>query len=385
VKAGRRALQIGWRVAVAALLLVWIFHSIFVNEARLAARQGRLVARNGTPVEWDTLKRPEQWRYGWQYGPPALWSTLRRIDVRPLALSFVLMGVTLVLGVMRWRMVLRVQGLELSFGRAMEISLVAQFFNSFLLGTAGGDLMKAYYAARETHHKKTEAVVTVFVDRVFGLWSMLLFAGVMIVPNARLLEQPGLRTATGLLGIMLVAASGFMLVAFRGGVSKAWPAARLWLRRLPKGEYLERSLDSCRLFGQQQGFVLRALGLSMLVNFVMVLQFWVVSRGLGLQVPLHVLCLVVPMIVCVSALPITPSGLGVRENLFVHALAVPAIAVAATPALSLSLLAYAGSLFWSLVGGVVYLTLKDRHRLAEAELEGEEGGSREASIVKRET
>ena len=36
--------------------------------------------------------------------------------------------------------------------------------------------MKAYYAARETHHKKTEAVLTVFVDRVIGLWSMLLFA-----------------------------------------------------------------------------------------------------------------------------------------------------------------------------------------------------------------
>jgi hypothetical protein len=47
---------------------------------------------------------------------------------------------------------------------AAEISLVAHFFNSFLLGSTGGDLMKAYYAARETHHKKTEAVMTVFAD-----------------------------------------------------------------------------------------------------------------------------------------------------------------------------------------------------------------------------
>ena len=48
----------------------------------------------------------------------------------------------------------------------------AQFFNAFLLGSTGGDLLKAYYAARETHHKKTEAVVTVFVDRIIGLFSV---------------------------------------------------------------------------------------------------------------------------------------------------------------------------------------------------------------------
>ena len=39
--------------------------------------------------------------------------------------------------------------------------------------------------------------------------------------------------------------------------------------------------------------------------------------------------------------------------------------VAPTQALSLSLLAYAGSLFWSLIGGVVYASLKERHHLAE--------------------
>jgi uncharacterized membrane protein YbhN (UPF0104 family) len=71
------------------------------------------------------------------------------------------------------------------------------------------------------------------------------------------------------------------------------------------------------------------------------------------------------MIFCISSLPITPSGLGVRENLFVLMLAVPEIAVPKTAALSLSLLAYASSLFWSLAGGVVYLSLKKKQHLEE--------------------
>ena len=377
MKTLRQIWSASWRIAVGGLLLVWIFHSIFVNEARELAGRGELI-EGGVPVLWTKEKAPprlEQWRYGWQYGPPALGRTLRGVNPVALAVSFALMGGTLVVGMVRWRMVLRVQGLNLPFNRVAEISLVAHFFNSFLLGTAGGDVMKAYCAARETHHKKTEAVVTVFVDRVLGLWAMLVFATVMIAPNFQLFLQSGLRTTATVIVAMTLAASGFVLLAFRGGVSKQWSGARAWLRRLPKGEWLERSLDSCRKFGQERGFVPRVLALSMLLNVLCVLQFFVLARGLpGANVSFLALCLVVPMVICISALPIAPSGLGVRENMFVQLLAAQAIGVAATPALSLSLLAYAGSLFWSLVGGVVYLMFKQKHHLAEVDATTDENG-----------
>jgi uncharacterized protein (TIRG00374 family) len=341
------------------VLLLWIFHCIFVNEAR----------NSHPPEDWAKLSRVEQWTLGWHEGPTRLWQTLTVIEPRSLFVSLLLMGATILLGVIRWRMVLRVQGLDLSLGRAIEISLVAHFFNSFLLGSTGGDLMKAYHAARETHHKKTEAVVTVFVDRLIGLWAMLLFAGVMMIPNAkRFLVGSGLQAVASLVILSMLAGCTVVgLLAFRGGVSKRWSGARAWLRRLPKGEWLERSLDSCRLFGKQPFFLSRALAVSMLLNVVCVLQWQMVGHGLGVSIPPRILFAIVPMVICIAALPITPSGLGVRENLFVIMLN---DATLATPALSLSLLAYAGSLFWSLVGGVVYLLLKEKHHLAETQLEG---------------
>jgi uncharacterized membrane protein YbhN (UPF0104 family) len=67
--------------------------------------------------------------------------------------SILLWGLTIVLGAWRWLLVLRSQGLDPGFRRTLEISLVAHFFNSFLLGSAGGDVLKAYYAARVTHHQ----------------------------------------------------------------------------------------------------------------------------------------------------------------------------------------------------------------------------------------
>ena len=308
------------------------------------------------------------------------------INPGAFSVSVLLMGLTIVLGIARWRMVLRVHGFELSWSRAAEISFVAHFFNSFLLGSTGGDLMKAYYAARETHHKKTEAVVTVFVDRLVGLWAMLLFAGIMMLPNLNLLlNHPHFRSLALLIVAMLVACSGVVGLAFWGGVSRGWSGARAWLRRLPKGEWLERSLDSCRQFGRERFFISRTLAVSMLLNTVCVLQVLVLSWGLRLPISPLILFVIVPVIICISALPITPSGLGVRENLFVFTLAESSIGVPETSALSLSLLAYAGSLFWSLAGGLVYATLKEKHHLAEAELEREAvEGVRETGTVKRE-
>lgn len=340
------------------MLLLWIFHAIFVIEGkRVWENQGR---------SWQELNRLEQWSLAWRYGPSELWDTLTLVEPAMLFLSLVFMGMTIVLGLFRWRMVLRVQGLDLSLGRTAEISLVAHFFNSFLLGSTGGDLLKAYYAARETHHKKTEAVVTVLVDRLLGLFAMLLFACLMMLPNLELLAA---NAALGLFAWiiigMMAACAVLVGLSFWGGLSRRWPEARDWLRRLPKGDLLERALNAARRFGGERWTLVRVFGLSMALNVFCVLQIMALSRGLGLQIPPIVLFVVVPVIVCLSALPISPSGLGVRENLYVLMLGVKEINVEATAALSVSLLAYAGSLFWSILGGIVYLTRKERDHLEE--------------------
>lgn len=246
--------------------------------------------------------------------------------------------------------------------------MVAHFFNSVLLGSNGGDVMKAWYAARETHHKKTEAVLTVVVDRLIGLWAMLLFACAMMLLNLRLiLDNPKLRLPAVVIFVMMLTGSVVLGTAFWGGISRRWSGARAWLRRLPKGVWLENTLDSCRLFGRAPYFVTRSLGVSMLLNAACVAQFIVIAHGMNLAIAPALMFVAVPIVICISALPVTPNGLGLRENLFVHMLAV--IGVDATSALSLSLLAYAGSLIWSLVGGAVYLALKDKHHLAEQELQ----------------
>jgi uncharacterized protein (TIRG00374 family) len=359
----KKCWSVGWRLAVCVLLLLWIFHSIFLNEGRLAAQNSGL--------DWSRMERSQQWSLAWSHGPRDLWRTLRMIHPAALLVSQLLVGFALLIGVVRWRIVLEAQGLHLPLGRATRISLVAQFFNSFLLGSTGGDLIKAYYAARETHHKKTEAVTTVFVDRSVGLWAMLLFACLMMGPNFAMLRAS---REVGVPALFILAMLGGLSVvlgvAFWGRVSKGFPRAREYLRRLPKGAVLERALDSCRQFGRQTSFLLKTIAISLLLNVIWVVQVIVLGRGLDLVIPPMALFVIVPVIFCISALPITPNGLGVRENLFVLMLGV--VKVPMTAALSLSLIASAQGLFWSLVGGSIYLGLREKEQLGEVTQGGEE-------------
>ncbi|MBI2946917.1 MAG: flippase-like domain-containing protein [Verrucomicrobia bacterium] len=355
---GSKTFGIAWRLGVGGILLVWIFHSIFMVEGRQTWKD--------MGQAWEQLSRWKQWTVAWSYGPGKLWSTLSLVGLPGLILSLVCMGMTILLGVMRWRLVLHLQGLNLSFGRAAEISWVAHFFNSFLLGSTGGDLLKAYYAARETHHKKAEAVTTVFIDRLVGLFAMLLFACLMIGANLSLVRgNAPLRVLAGFIGLMMLGCATAVGLSLWGGVSRWWPRARHWLRQRPKGELFERGLDAAHLLGKNPFLLVRVFLLSMALNVFCVLQVMALAWGLGLTIPARALFVIVPAIVCISAMPISPSGLGVRENLYVLALGVPEIKVDATAALALSLLAYAGSLLWSILGGIVYVVRKDRDRLAE--------------------
>ncbi len=357
-RGSRQSGRVALRLGVGSLLLFWIFHSIFLKEGR------QYVIAQGT--DWTSLTTWEQWRTAWLHGPAALWSTLNQVDLFPFLASLILMGTTILLGIWRWRLLLHIQRIELPVGRATEISLVAHFFNSFLLGSTGGDLLKAYYAARETRTKKTEAVITVVVDRLIGLFSMLLFACLMMFPNfGWMTSERGLTTLAALVWGLMAGCGLIIGLSLWGRIANVWPRLWAWIRRIPKGELLERSLEACQRFGPERRFLVKAMTLSMLVNVVCVLQIMALGWGLRLQVPAAAWLVVVPIVICLSAIPITPNGLGVRENLYVWMLTMPAFGVDSTKALSLSLLAYAGSLFWSLVGGMVYVTLKESQHLSD--------------------
>jgi uncharacterized protein (TIRG00374 family) len=339
--------------------MAWAFHAIFHDQCRI------LLDAQG--VKLDAMPRLERWFTVWRLGPAELGRTLVGVRFEWLAASIGLWGLTIVVGAWRWLLILRSQGLDPGFRRTLEISLVAHFFNSFLLGSAGGDVLKAYYAARVTHHRKTEAVTTVLLDRVLGLFTMLGFAVALMIPNLGLIQnQPETQLLAVVVLGMFGAASVILWLSLRGGVSGVFPKARQFLARLPKGELLQRGIEAGRTLGRRPSLVFQTVMVSILLTCICVLQLLTLVWGYGLKVPLAPMLFMVPSVICISALPLTPNGLGVRDNLYVYLLNLPQIGISAGTALAISLVAYACSLVWSALGGILYLLMRRETDLAEA-------------------
>jgi uncharacterized membrane protein YbhN (UPF0104 family) len=340
---------------VAGLLMGMILHIIFCNEAQLHLTI--------TGESWEALTRWEQRQLAWSRGPVELWRTIRGLEVGNLTLALGLCGLPVVLGGLRWRRALQVQGLNLSMLEVTRVSFVAHFFNAFLLGSTGGDVVKAWCASRWTKNKRAEAALTVVVDRLLGTLALLLFAAVMIPIAWEASPGVGLfavyrryQAVAWLVGGMAVVAAVGVGVAFYTRLFSPDSMVGQMVRRLPRGESLLRALAACRLFGRHRRYLAWAAFYSILINLSIVGTFQVLASGLELEVPGRVLWFVVPAVVCVAALPITPSGLGVREHLFVSLLAID-VFPGARPgeALALALLGYTANLVWSAVGGVIYM------------------------------
>ena len=89
----------------------------------------------------------------------------------------------------RWWILLKVQGIHLSIARVAGLFLIGMFYNQFLPGGTGGDIMKSYLLLKETPGKATGALLAVVFDRMVGLVALISITGVLIALRYEWLTQ----------------------------------------------------------------------------------------------------------------------------------------------------------------------------------------------------
>lgn len=255
-------------------------------------------------------------------------------------------------GVVRWRMLLAARGIILPWRKAAPIYFVGHFFNSFMLGTTGGDFARVWYAAREVRGRTHEIVASVILDRAIGLCAIVALGVGMVFARSRFfLSHPVLRLAGGamLALALLTAAAGLILL----NISRIRRPAFLYRTpRLARATGFVAGVYRAMTMYKGKRVILRVFFLSLVLHVLVILECRLL--GLAFQIPVAFLdyLTVVPIILCLSCIPITPSGLGLREGLAVAVFG--ALGVPQTQSLPLSLSVYFIALFWSLVGGVVF-------------------------------
>jgi uncharacterized protein (TIRG00374 family) len=273
--------------------------------------------------------------------------------VRPgaVALAAGLFVAASVLNAVRWRLLLRRQGIEERLGRLSALYFVGQFCSLFLPTSAGGDAVRVYEVSRGGR-SPWRVLLATLQERLVGL-GVTTGAGLAATLFYLPLLPPSLRwlvLAVQLGGLLAVVALLYPGAALR-------LAARLVptrLRRLAEAPWAARRRELVRgltdlpplRWSEAAPVVLLAL-----LSFgLCAIMYQVVGADLGAAVGFG-FCLVVPLVWVVRMLPISFNGIGVGEGAFVFLAG--RFGVPSDRALALSLTVLGVQTAVALIGGVL--------------------------------
>lgn len=211
---------------------------------------------------------------------------------------------------------------KISKKKLFSMYMIGSFFNICLPGIIGGDAMKAYYLSRELKDtipkpldkKKATlnnssvnvtAIASVFMDRYIGL-SALLTIGMFAFPfGFRYID----RTSSGSfyiwlmpLAFLLFVSMSFVILKFRVGAGIGF--------FLKVYEYFD-------LYRTKRDVVIKVFIYSMIIQMTGIFSVYILSMAMPFDVSIVPLLIFIPVIIVISLIPISISGIGVREFSFV--------------------------------------------------------------------
>lgn len=97
----------------------------------------------------------------------------------PLNITLIFLTIlTVILGGYRWYLILNSFNVEMTFKKTFKIYYIAFFFNNVLFGSVGGDVLKIHYVIKHSKNNKFRNNITILIDRIFGLMG-LFFLGII--------------------------------------------------------------------------------------------------------------------------------------------------------------------------------------------------------------
>jgi uncharacterized protein (TIRG00374 family) len=264
------------QVAVTVAVLVWVFH--------------------------DPAKRAQ------------MGVALHRADYRWIGIAILAYLMVEFAAGVRWHILLKVQRIHLSVPRVSGLFLIGMFYNQFLPGGTGGDIMKSYLLLKETPGKATGALLAVVFDRMVGLVALIIITGTLIGLRYQWLTQLT-ETRHLVWGLLLILGSAILMLLTSFVVS-GWNLAHKLPQRFPGREKLIELSAAYHLYAHHWRATLAAFGASIVAHLSTFATFLFVAYAFHAKIRVLDFFAIMPIERTISALPISLAGVGLREKIF---------------------------------------------------------------------
>jgi hypothetical protein len=265
-------------------------------------------------------------------------------DLKLLVLAIIFQLFSTLLAGYRWGKVMS----KLNFGQSksfyMKSYFKGSFFNQGLPTSIGGDAIRVLDVA-SSGHKKREAFIGVFIDRILGL------AGLLVLNLVANYFLPGLLPENLFLminAIVFAGLVGFICFIYIHNI-KAFDKGRLLNYIFKISRQLNQILHDTRSISFH-------LAVGVLIHLFSIINIFLIGQSVGLEYNLLTMAVIVPPVVLLTLIPVSLAGWGIREGAMIGLFSL--IGASSANVLSMSILYGIILIIASLPGLYTYLTSK---------------------------
>ncbi len=251
----------------------------------------------------------------------AIIRNLRDLRWAPFLLSLALYPVFVAVKAWRWNMLMRELGMQApSLGYSMILYMIGLFWGSATPGQSG-DFIKAWYL-RERGQPLAPGLFSILLDRLFDFLIMALLSLLGLIAFLHLFPEP-LQAPIASATICFALAITLSIPALMARRPRDWLMARA-LRLAPGRAHaaLGRWRDQFAGLDIRPGLMGSLLLATLCSATVTMVRLWLLFRALDITgVPIPALVSSMALIAILQALPISFSGVGVRDAVLIAVLA----------------------------------------------------------------
>jgi len=283
------------------------------------------------------------WKVDWQESL----RTLLRISIPWIPVLLFISVILNLLSCVKWQLFLRERGNEVPLWRLFGLYMVGYFFNNFMPGSVGGDVVRSYVLGRELK-SQSSSFGSVFLERFTGFIALLGMALLAAVVNPAALKTRALVMFMVLMAFLFAGMIAFLLL------KPVQQLAMYMLGLLPEklAGKLRKFLDVVFFFRDKPRVLGVAMFWSLLFHVMTIVNTQACCNSIRVPAGFMDLAVLVPLILLVSAIPVSLNSIGIMEGSFVFFLGMAG--VSPSDALSVSLVLRAKNLVMAMVGGLIF-------------------------------
>ena len=250
----------------------------------------------------------------------------------------------------RWKTLLDTQGVKLSNMTLSSTVLIGSFFNNFLPTSIGGDVFRAYDASKKGNISLGSSASVILVERFSGVVSAATYAIIALFLGFTAIGHQSVIVpiiiffvVTLILALLIINPSLFRL----GKITRKFR----FMRKI--ADKLSNFYNTLISFKKYKVALVEVLAFSFLLQFSVILNYWLASIALGIDLNLTAFIFIVPVVAVIAMLPISIGGIGLREN----SLVIIMVAMGANneKAALCSLLILFMLIIMGIIGGITYI------------------------------